>query len=74
MNARSSVIQTLRGFVQCVYRFVHDRTIVGSNRARSLEMLFTEAEIAAIENGFLGRFSAARPKGTPSVRGVVDKS
>ncbi len=74
MNTRSSVIQAVRGLVQRVYRFDHNRTIVGGNPPRSLEMRFTEAEIAALENGVLGRFSAAGPKGTLSVQGVADNS
>jgi hypothetical protein len=41
---------------------------------RSLEMRFTEAEIAAHENGVLGGFSAAKPKGTLSVQGVTNNS
>jgi acetyltransferase-like isoleucine patch superfamily enzyme len=53
---------------------VEPYAIVGGNPARSLGMRFTEAEIAAHEKGVLGRFSAAGPKGTPSVQGVVDDS
>jgi serine acetyltransferase len=53
---------------------VEPYSIVGGNPARSLGMRFTEAEIAAHEKGVLGRFSAAGPKATPSVQGVVDDS
>ena len=102
MNTRSSVIQAVRGLVQCAYRVygvrcttegdgsigrgavvaagalvvsdVEPYSIVGGNPARSLGMRFTEAEIAAHEKGVLGRFSAAGPKATPSVQGVVDDS